>query len=211
MNFEEFEIDLDDLITAMGDNIKEDLKNFDDFINLVVSVDREIYLGDITEGVGSSISCYIRFWNKIDDKNNIKVEDRKPIKIYIDSNGGYLGETLTMIDAIKMSRTPVWTICTGSAYSGGFFVFISGHKRIAYPHATFLFHEGSTANEGTSGQFENFSVFYKKRLESLKYVVINNSNISEEEYQSIKRDDIWYFAAEGVEKGFIDEIASEFI
>lgn len=201
---------LEDLSGGMLENVEDDMKSFDDYINLVMSLEREIYLGDITEGVGSSVCGYIRFWNKLDDKKGIDPKDRKPIKIYIDSNGGLLGDTLTMVDAIKLSKTPVWTICSGSAYSGGYFVFISGHKRIAYPHSTFLFHEGATGTSGTSGQFENFSAFYKKQLESLKDIVLENTKITEKEYQEIKRDDVWYFANEGIEKGFVDEIATEF-
>lgn len=201
---------LEDLLGGMLENVEDDMKSFDDYINLVMSLEREIYLGDITEGVGSSVCGYIRFWNKLDDKKGIDPKDRKPIKIYIDSNGGLLGDTLTMVDAIKLSKTPVWTICSGSAYSGGYFVFISGHKRIAYPHSTFLFHEGATGTSGTSGQFENFSAFYKKQLESLKDIVLENTKITEKEYQEIKRDDVWYFANEGIEKGFVDEIATEF-
>lgn len=204
--------DLDDLINTLSDNVKDDLKSFDDLINFDCNVaHREIFLGDIVEGTGTSIDGYIRFWNHYDEAKNIPVTDRVPIKIFIDSNGGYLDNTLIIIDAIKMSKTPVWTICTGSAYSGGFFSFIVGHKRIAYPHSTFLFHEGTTGNSGTSGQFENYSTFYKKQLESLKDIVLENTNITEEEYQKIKRDDIWYFAKDGIEKGFVDEIAKELV
>ncbi len=90
-------------------------------------------------------------------------------------------------------------------------LFISGHKRIAYPHASFLFHEGSTSNGGTSSQFENYTAFYKKQLAQLKEIVLDNTNLTEEEYQNIKKDDIWYDVTDGIEKGFIDEVAKEFI
>lgn len=211
---EDFDFDLEDLgdlFGALADNVKEDIKSFESVVNLQGALNREIYLYDIEAGTGTSIEGYIRFWNEYDDAHNIPVDKREPIKLYIDSNGGYLDDTLVMIDAIKMSKTPVWTICTGSAYSGGFFTFISGHKRIAYPHSTYLFHEGATGNSGTSGQFENYSAFYKKQLARLKDITLENTSITEEEYQQIKRDDIWYFAEDGVEKGFIDEIATSFV
>lgn len=205
------EYDLEDIVSNLFGRVKTDIKTFEDLINFDGSIKREIYLYDITPGVGSSIDGYIRFWNEYDDIHNIPIEKRKPIKLYIDSCGGQLGDTLTIIDSIKLSKTPVWTICIGSAYSGGFFVFISGHKRIAYPHSSFLFHEGSTSTGGTSGQFENYTSFYKKQLEQLKEIVLNNTKISEEEYSSIKREDIWYDVEEGIQKGFIDNIAKEFV
>lgn len=211
MDYEIQEFNLDDLIGAVSDNVKDDIKTFEDLINIDGALNREIYLYDINAGTGASIDGYIRFWNAYDDKRNIPAEKRAPIKIYIDSCGGSLTDTLTIIDAIKLSKTPVWTICLGTAYSGGFFTFICGHKRIAYPHASFLFHEGSTSTGGTSGQFENYTSFYKKQLDQLKELVLENTKITEEEYISIKRDDIWYDTKEGIEKGFIDEIAKEFI
>lgn len=208
---DEIEFNLDDLIDATQENVKKDVKSFEDVINLDCSLNREVYLGSIESGIGSSIEGYIRFWNKYDNDHNIPVEEREPIKIYIDSPGGYLSDTFTMVDAIKLSKTPVWTICEGCAYSGGFFTFISGHKRIAYPHASFLFHEGSTSTGGTSSQFENYTNFYKKQLEQLKNIVLENTSISEEEYKDIRKEDIWYDVADGVEKGFIDEIAEDFV
>jgi ATP-dependent Clp protease protease subunit len=198
------------LDSAIG-KMKDDARDFEDIINLDNACSREIYLYDILVGSGSSIDSQIRFWNKYDEKHKIPVEKRQPIKIYIDSNGGSLTDTLTIIDSIRMSKTPVWTICIGCAYSGGFFSFISGKKRIAYPHASFLFHEGSIQTGGTSGQFENQTQFYKKQLEQLKEIVLENTNISKDEYRDIRKDDIWYDVKEGIEKGFIDEVAKGLI
>ena len=205
-----FEIPLDDLLGVMGKNIKEDIKDFNDLLNLDSSLKREIYLGDVEIGTGGNIDAYIRFWNSYDDKNNIPIEERQPIKIYVDSFGGSLTDTFTIIDSIKMSKTPVWAICIGCAYSGGFFSFISAHKRIAYPHASFLFHEGATGTSGTAAQFENYSQFYRKQLKELEKIVIENTNITKEEYKDIKKDDVWYDTKDGIEKGFIDEIAEGF-
>lgn len=200
------EIGLDDLVDALSTNVKKDIKTFEDLINLDGALNREIYLFDITSGTGSSIDGYIRFWNDYDKKHNIPIEEREPIKIYIDSCGGSLTDTFTIIDSIKMSKTPVWTIAIGCAYSGGFFIACSGHKRFAYPHASFLFHEGSTGTSGTAGQFENYTTFYKKQLEQLKRIVLENTNITEKEYNDIKKDDIWYTSQEAIEKNIIDEI-----
>lgn len=205
INCEEYEIPLDDLMEQLSENCKKDVKNFDDIVNLDGALRREVYLYDIQAGTGTSIDGYIRFWNQYDDAKGIPAEERKPIKLYIDSCGGSLSDTLTIIDSIKNSRTPVWTIAVGCAYSGGFFTFISGHKRFAYPHASFLFHEGSTSNGGTSSQFENYTAFYKKLLAQLKKITLENTSITEAEYDSIHKDDIWYTVDDGIEKGFIDE------
>ena len=43
----------------------------------------------------------------------------------------------------------------------------------------------------------------------LKDIVLKETNITEEEYERIKREDIWYDAYEALEKGIIDEIIGE--
>lgn len=204
-----YEIDVEDLAEALITNVKDDIKTFDDFLNLNSALNREILIGEIVDGLGVSVESYIRYWNKQDE--GIPREDRKPIKIYIDSLGGMLTDSMTIIDAIKMSKTPVIGICTGCAYSGGFFIFISCDQRIAYPHSSYLFHEGATSTGGTSGQFQNYAAFYKKQLDQLKDIVLNNTNITEDEYRDIKKDDIWYDAKEALEKGIADIIAEDFV
>ena len=210
-DYEIQEFDLDDLIDAMSDNIKEDVKSFDDILNLDGALNREIYVGDISGGMGQTVDGYIRFWNRYDEVHKIPIEDREPIKIYIDSNGGNLNDTFTMIDAISMSKTPVWTICTGAAYSGGFFTFIAGHKRIAYNHASFLYHEGSTGNAADAGKFRNFAEFYQKELDQLKEITLKYTKITPEEYKEHIKDDWWMTADEALKYGVCDEIAQELI
>lgn len=205
------EMDLDDIVNALNDNVKKDVKDFTDLVNLQGALNREVYLGDIGAGTGMCVAGQIQFWNAMDDAKQLPLEEREPIKLYINSLGGDLTETFIMIDAIKMSRTPVWTIAEGPAYSGGFFTFIAGHKRIAYPHASFLFHEGSTANSGTANQFESYVEFYRVQLNQLKDIVIANTNFNEEWYKEHQKDDVWFTAKEGMENGFVDEIAERLL
>lgn len=205
-NVEEF--DLDDIVQALNDNVIEDISSFEDVINLQGAVGREVYIGDIVPGLGSTVDGYIRFWNEYDDKHNIPVSERKPIKIYIDSNGGSLTDSFTIIDAIRMSETPILTICTGTAYSGGFFIFIAGHMRVAYPHSSFLYHEGSTGNAADAGKFRNFADFYVKQLDQLKDITLKYTKMTEEYYKEHQRDDLWLTAEEALELGVCDKIST---
>lgn len=206
---EDYEYELDDLMGALCENVVNDIKTFQDLINLDGDLDRELYLGDINYNTGGSIEGYIRFWNKYDDKHNIPVEERKPIKIYINSGGGSLTETFIMIDAISASKTPVWTIATGMCYSGGFFTLLAGTKRIGYPHSSYLYHEGSTSTGGDAHKFRNFAKFYEVQLEQLKQHTLSKTKITEEQYEENKKDDWWLTAEEALELGIIDEIMEE--
>jgi ATP-dependent Clp protease protease subunit len=201
---------LTDLIYTLNHSEKA-AADFDKVLETNAYFQREILVGDIDSELGVAINTLIRVYNQYDNENNIPVAQRKPIKIFIDSNGGELDATFTIIDSIKLSKTPVWTINIGCAYSGGFFIFINGHKRFAAPLSTFLYHEGSTANVGDAGKFNNFADFYKKQLELLKKITINCTNITEEMYKEHQKDDWWIDANEALELGICDEIVDKFI
>lgn len=207
----DFVMDLTDVLSSLVENVQEDAKSFEDILNLDNSLDRHLYVADIESGIGSTIDSMIRFWNRRDEEEGLNIEEREPIKIYIDSCGGSLTDAFTIIDSIRMSKTPVITIATGCAYSAGFFIFISGHKRIAYPHASFLYHEGSATNGGTAGQFRNFADFYDIQLTQLKQIVLDYTDINEDEYNKHKKDDWWMTAEDAINYGMADKIAEEFI
>ena len=193
--------------------IECDKENYDftDIVDLHNGLNRHMHLGTIDNDIADAIDNYIRFFNAQDEQNNTPIEERKPIKIYIDSIGGDIMGTLTIIDAIRQSETPVITINTGQAYSGGFFCFIAGHKRISYPNASFLFHEGSTGTFADANKFNNWADFYKKILRRLREVTLEFTNITEEEYNEHQKDDWWFFAEEALEKGICDEISKKLI
>ena len=204
------ELDFSPLLVALEERLVDSSsKSFGDLVYATAATkNREIFVGDIEYGTGSDVDALIRHWNHID--KDVPVEERQPIKLFINSYGGNLMEAFTMADSIKMSKTPVWTICCGCAYSGGFLTYIMGHKRFAYPTASFLFHEGSTAMNGIdAGKFRNYADFYDVQLSQLKQHVINNTGITDKEYEKHKKDDWWMTADDGVKYGCVDEITKE--
>ena len=134
---------------------------------------------------------------------------KSPDYIGIDSWGGDLVACYTIINAIELSKTPVWTISIGAAYSAGFFIYIAGHKRFAYPHASYLYHEGSTAAKGEAHKYRNQADFYKKQLDQLKAHTLKYTKLSEADYERILKDDYWLTAPEAVEQGIVDVILTE--
>lgn len=190
---------------------RDKVKDFEDVIERNSCWQRHLYLGDIEPDIGDSIENFIRFWNQLDNDLGLKENERRPIKIFINSNGGDLDATFQMADAIKLSETPVWTINTGTAYSGGLLVFVAGDKRIAYPHSTFLYHEGATGMMGDAGKFHNYADFYKKQMKMIEDFVLNNTAITKEQYQEHIKDDWWLTAEEAIEVGICDEITDHFV
>lgn len=186
-------------------------ENFNNILDVSSMLAREIYLGDIDSDVADAVNTVIRFWNRTDDEANLPTEERQPIKIYVDSCGGGLQAAYTLINTIELSVTPIWTIAVGAAYSAGFFIFITGHRRIAYPYASFLFHEGSTGNDAAidAHKFRNYADFYTVQLEQLKQHTLKYTQLTEEDYRKIQKDDYWLTAEQAMEKGVVDYIAQK--
>ena len=202
---------ISELLEVVNNNKRKGIETFDDMLSEYPYWYRHLTLGPIDTDVADTINNMICFWNAMDNEAHLAKEDRRPIYLFIDSPGGDVMATLTIIDSIKLSVTPIITVNVGSAYSGGFFVFINGHKRIAYPHSTFLYHEGCTEMGGDANKFQNWSDFYKKILADLKKITLCNTKITPELYEEKRRDDWWIKADEAVELGIADEITSKFI
>ena len=198
------------LIKQLYDSAKSNY-DFCDIIDLSNGLNRNIVLTDIDASIGDSVNSYIQFFNRIDQEKKIDVNKRTPIKIYIDSNGGSLTACFTIIDAITMSKTPVWTINIGKAYSAGFFIFITGHKRFAYPNSSFLFHEGSTGIYQDANKFKNYADFYKQQLEQLRAITLEHTQIEPEDYDKHVKDDWWFNVDEALKYGVTDKISYKLI
>lgn len=198
------------LIKQLYDSAKSNY-DFCDIIDLSNGLNRNIVLTDIDASIGDSVNSYIQFFNRIDQEKKIDANKRTPIKIYIDSNGGNLEACFTIIDAITMSKTPVWTINIGKAYSAGFFIFITGHKRFAYPNSSFLFHEGSTGIYQDANKFKNYADFYKQQLEQLRAITLEHTQIEPEEYDKHVKDDWWFNVDEALKYGVTDKISYKLI
>lgn len=172
-------------------------------------LNRELYVAGIGDDMSSGVEAMIRFWNREDEQNGIPVEERLPIKLFIDSWGGELVACYTIINSIELSKTPIWTINIGAAYSAGFFIYITGHKRFAYPLSSFLYHEGATSTGGDAHKFRNYADFYKKQLDQLKAHVLKYTKLTEADYEKILKDDYWLTAEEALEKGIVDTIVTK--
>lgn len=174
--------------------------------------DRIIYLADeIGEQTGTQFMETIRFFNRVDEIDGIAPEERQPIKIVIDTPGGDLCSTLSIIDAIKLSKTPIWTITTGRGYSGGFFIGICGHKRFGFPNSTYLFHQGACSWSSDAHKFQQQAKFYERTLDTLRDITLKNTSIKEADYEKYKNGDWWLTAEDALAVGVIDEIAKDLI
>ena len=150
---------------------------------------------------------YIVQWNKEDAK--ISVAERKPIKLFFFSPGGSLDVNYSLIDTIKMSKTPIIGINMGQCASAAAYIYLSCHKRFMLPHSYFIFHQGSGTISGTYEQICAQMLDYQNQVEELSEFMLEHTTYTEEEIAN-KIDGEWYVRKdEAVEKGIAHEVIND--
>lgn len=125
---------------------------------------------------------------------DIPIEERIPVKIYLDTPGGLLSETMSLATFIIMSKTPVITVNIAEAYSGGCLLLLAGHKRYTLPYAKTMLHTGSGGVSGTYEQTEQAQKNYKKQIDEMSSYILERSGLDEKLYKRNKSKD-WYMDA----------------
>lgn len=168
---------------------------------------REIeWNGDIEDGT-LDIAHYIRKWNRED--RGIEPEKRKPIRILINSDGGSVDVVMNIIDTIRLSKTPVYTIGLGRVYSAGGLLLMAGHLRYIFEHTSCLIHDGSSGAIGSIGKMLDNLEFTKELERRVKKYILSVTKIDEEVFDKNYRRDWFLFSDEMIELGIADEIVTD--
>ncbi len=188
------EIDVDDLIKGIG---------LEDIFELKDLEERKLYLtGEVTVYNTTDLVHKILQYNA-DDKG-VAVEDRKPIRLYITSEGGDVQAGFGLIDVIVASKTPVYTINLGYWYSMGLMIGLSGHKRYASQDSSVLLHDGSNFAYNSANKVQDQMDFFKKLEARMKSLVVAKTNVTAKMYDKKARVEWYMLADEAKELGFVD-------
>ena len=143
------------------------------------------------------------------EDKDLPVEQRIPIKVFIDSPGGDVCALWTTIKAIEISKTPVYTINCCGAYSAAADLLASGHKRYALPGTTVMVHSGSCMYGGTVEQAESMKKYFDKLGKKITDNFLAHTKIEPKVYKKKAPTD-WYFdEEEALANGVIDEIITD--
>jgi len=131
-----------------------------------------------------------------------------PIKLYINSYGGDVYQFFGLIDVILASKTPVYTYTLGAAMSCALLVALAGHKRFAYKHSTFMYHQISLGEWDVAKNLEEDLIETKRLHKLIEEMVLNKTTITKEQIEDIhnhKKD--WYISpGEALKYKIIDQI-----
>ena len=144
------------------------------------------------------------------EDKDVPVEDRKPIRLYINSPGGDVTEGFALVSTIELSKTPIYTINIGQWSSMAFLIGITGHRRYSLPYASFLMHDGSTFAFGSSSKAQDKMDFEKRfEKEVIKAHVLKHSKMEESLYDALARVEYYFLPQDAKKHGFIDEIVTD--
>ena len=194
--------DLDIEKMLMNNGSLEEIFYVKDLLRRKLSISTEIEQSSVED-----ICRHIMQFNAED--KDIDVKDRKPILLYIVSNGGDVDAGFELIDTIMSSKTPVYTINLGYQYSMGFLIGLAGHKRFAMRNAKYLMHDGSNFVYNSGAKAQDQMSFNRKVEERIKQYVTSMTKISPELYDEKERVEWYMFADEAKALGVTDYIIGE--
>lgn len=166
--------------------------------------DRTFWLDDDIDASTLDLIKMIVRCNK-EDKDT-PVDDRKPIKIMIDSGGGEIQVMLAIIKAIKMSKTPVYTIVYCFAMSAAAQILAAGHKRYAFPGTCVMVHSGSAGMSGTMEQVESQKKYVEAIVKRANSEFVNCTKIDAKTLKRKGASDWYMDEDEALKFGIVDEI-----
>lgn len=139
----------------------------------------------------------------------ISAEERKPIKIFINTLGGLLAETFSLCSTIMLSKTKVITVNVGEAYSAGCLILLAGHERYTFPYGKAMIHTGSGGVQGTYEQTEQAQKIYKKQIDEMGAYILERSQMDDKVYKRNKAKDWYLDAEEQIKYGIVSEIVTD--
>lgn len=169
--------------------------------------DRSFWINDeITDNLLEFAKLIMKY-NKEDVGKPI--EDRKPIKIFISSPGGDLDATLSFIGLIGLSKTPIWTINMGWAYSAAGLILMAGHKRFIMPNCSVLIHSGSGQLGGSFEQTTEQMKNYKALVDKMREFILSKTKIDTKLFKKNSTKDWYINAEEALSLGIVDKIVED--
>lgn len=166
-------------------------------------MDRIIFLGHgINDTVSNIINAQLLFLSSVDQK--------KPIKLYINSPGGGVYAGLGIYDTMNYIPNEVHTVCLGMAASMAAVLLSSGSKgnRVVLPHSRVMIHQPLGGSEGQASDME-ITMKEMLRIKSELYdILAKNTGKTMKQITADADRDYWMKGEEAVKYGMVDKIIS---
>lgn len=156
-------------------------------VKAIKKLNREIISATMTL-VDDDVYDYI--YDDTEDTDT-KVEKYNPIYFHINSSGGSYFAGLAIIEAIRTSKVPVYTIGEGAIASMASLIFLYGKRRFISKHSYYLIHEIRTYMSGTfsnlTDEYDNCKLF----MQRLTKMYQERCRIPNKKLKQLLKKDIW--------------------
>ena len=132
------------------------------------------------------------------------------ITLCINSPGGDVDSGLAVYDMIRLLRSPVRTVCIGTAASMGAILFLAGAKREMFPHTKLMIHDPLLAGIGSPQmalQLRKRADQLMKTREILGGIISEASGLPLEKVYEMTAEDCFLTAEEALELGLATGIS----
>lgn len=203
---------MDELLTNVLDGVPESIAN----LQLPDPTLRDYYRDEqdrifwVDSMITDNTLDLVEFILKCNKEDSGKpVDERKRILVMIDSPGGSVEVENSIIGAMKISKTPIWTCVYCTAYSAAADLLACGHKRFALPGTAVMMHAGSGRYEGTQAQIESAKNFFDSMNKRINEYVYSRTNFDTKMKNKLKKDDVYMSEEDALKFGVIDAIISD--
>lgn len=132
--------------------------------------------------------------------------DAPPIRLHINSLGGYLYDAMAGVDAIDSCPVPVYTVIEGVAASAATLMSVHGAKRYITKNSYMLIHQLSSVlwgkYEELKDDMKNSEVF----MERIRKIYKDYTEVPDDKLNEILKHDLWWDAEQCLEYKLVDEI-----
>lgn len=177
-------------------------RSFDIFSRLLR--ERIIFLnGEVNDSVSALVCAQLLF---------LEAENpQRPIQLYINSPGGVVTSGLAMYDTMQYIRSPVHTLCMGTARSMGSFLLMAGEpgQRAALPNASILIHQPSGGFQGQASDMLIHAEEILKTKQRMTRLYAQHCKYTYEAFEQAMDRDRFMTAEEALEWGLIDRIMTD--
>lgn len=163
--------------------------------------DRIIFLnGPIDDTVSALVCAQLLFLESEDP--------RREIAMYINSPGGVVSSGLAIYDTMQYIKSPVSTVCMGTAGSMGSFLLMAGAagRRIALPNARVVLHQPSGGFQGQASDIERHAEDIVKLKRQLNLIYARHCGRTYDEVERTLDRDRFMTAEEARDWGIVDHI-----
>lgn len=141
-------------------------------------------------------------------QHNLSLEEPPPIKLHINSFGGFIFDGLSAMDEIvKIQETvPIHTIVDGACASAATFMSIVGSHRQIKANSFMLIHQLSSSFWGRYSEIIDEKQNLDLLMDTIKGIYKQYTKVPKKKLEEILQHDIWWDAQQCLDYSLVDEI-----